>query len=56
VAVAGIITLSLICVSADLSACGDKFLRVGRSARFKGYAAVHPASILIYKSLTSTPE
>lgn len=35
--------------SADLNACGDKFLRAGRSARTKGYAAVHPASILIYK-------
>jgi hypothetical protein len=35
--------------SADVSACGDKFLRAGRSARAKGYAAVHPAAILIYK-------
>lgn len=35
--------------SVDLSACGDKFLRAGRSARTKGYAAVYPASILIYK-------
>jgi hypothetical protein len=34
--------------AADLSACGDKFLRVGRSARYRGYAAVHAASILIY--------
>ena len=36
-------------VSADLNACGDKFLRAGRSARVRGYAAIHPASILIYK-------
>ena len=32
----------------DLSACGDKFLLIGQGARFqRGYAAVHPASILI---------
>jgi CheY-like chemotaxis protein len=35
--------------STDLRACGDKFLRAGRSARTKGYAAVYPAAILIYK-------
>jgi CheY-like chemotaxis protein len=39
----------------DLDACGDKFLRVGRSARFHRYAAVHPASILIYAPADSTP-
>ncbi len=33
----------------DLNACGDKFVRAGRSARTRGYAAIHPASILIYK-------
>jgi hypothetical protein len=32
----------------NVSACGDKFLRVGRSARFRGYASVHPSSILVY--------
>jgi hypothetical protein len=32
----------------DLSACGDKFILVGRGVRFQhAYAAVHPASILI---------
>lgn len=41
--------------SVDLGACGDKFLRVGRSARFRRYAAVHPASILIYKPVNATP-
>ena len=41
--------------SADLSACGDKFLRIGRSARFRGYAAVHPSSILIYTPANATP-
>src|SRR5262245_15030328 len=40
--------------SIDLSACGDKFLRVGRSARFRRYAAVHPAAILIYSSVNWT--
>jgi hypothetical protein len=39
--------------STDLSACGDKFLRMGRSARFPRYAAVHPAGILIYRPLNS---
>src|SRR5213083_2645444 len=33
---------------ADLDACGDKFLRVGRSARFRRYASVHPSAILLY--------
>jgi hypothetical protein len=34
--------------SQALSACGDKFLLVGRGVRFNhAYAAVHPASILI---------
>lgn len=40
--------------SIDLGACGDKFLRVGRSARFPRYAAVHPAGILIYRPANST--
>src|SRR5438876_11736581 len=31
-----------------LSACGDKFLMVGRGVRFqRAYASIHPASILI---------
>ena len=34
--------------SGVLSACGDKFLVVGRGVRFqRAYAAIHPASILI---------
>jgi hypothetical protein len=40
--------------SVDLGACGDKFLRVGRSARFRRYAAVYPASILIYTPANAT--
>ena len=39
---------------AEPSACGDKFLRMGRSARLRGYAAVHPASILIYAPARAT--
>ena len=43
--VAGVLGLHL----QALEACGDKFLRAGRSARTRGYAAMYPASILIYK-------
>ncbi|HEY2149597.1 MAG TPA: hypothetical protein VGH34_02245 [Vicinamibacterales bacterium] len=51
--VIGVITV-LACATVDLGACGDKFLRVGRSARFRRYAAVHPATILIYKPALAT--
>jgi hypothetical protein len=40
--------------SVDLGACGDKFLRVGRSARFRRYAAIHPSAILIVTPVHST--
>jgi hypothetical protein len=40
--------------SSEVGACGDKFLRVGRSARFRRYAAVHPAAILIYPPRDAT--
>jgi hypothetical protein len=33
----------------DLDACGDKFLRVGRSPRLQNYASIHPSSILVYQ-------
>lgn len=46
--VGGVVAAVLISLSPDLSACGDKFLRAGRSARFRRYAAVHPSSILLY--------
>jgi hypothetical protein len=40
--------------SQDVSACGDKFLMVGRGVRFpRAYAAIHPASILIVVPPTS---
>jgi hypothetical protein len=40
--------VTVIVARTDLSACGDKFLRVGRSVRIRGYASVHPSSILVY--------
>ena len=53
--IAAAVAAVLVAATADLDACGDKFLRVGRSARFRRYAAVHPASILIYAPADSTP-
>ena len=53
VLVIGVIAM-VIASSVDLGACGDKFLRVGRSARFRRYAAVHPAAILILSPANST--
>lgn len=40
----------------DLQACGDKFLRAGRSSRMNGYAAMYPATILLYPSSTAKPQ
>jgi hypothetical protein len=45
VAILGAIVMS---GTVDLGACGDKFLRVGKSNRRKGYAAAYRAAILIY--------
>lgn len=39
----------------DAFACGDKFLRPGRSSRQAKYAAAYPASILIVRSARSDP-
>lgn len=45
--------ISLALVATDSYACGDKFLVVGRGIRYeRAYAAVHPASILIYSDNT----
>lgn len=41
--------------SVDISACGDKFLRIGQSARTEGYAAVHPSSILMFVPKAAKP-
>ena len=43
-----LILITVASAGTDIFACGDKFLRVGRSARFRGYASVHPSSILVY--------
>ena len=53
--VVGLVAAVFGSASADLRACGDKFLRIGRSARYRGYAAVHPSSILVYTPASSTP-
>lgn len=44
-----IVTLVALAVGGnDAFACGDKFLRPGRSTRIRGYGSVHPSAILIY--------
>ena len=45
-AILALVTIAFAC--SDVFACGDKFLRVGRSARFRAYASIHPSSILVY--------
>jgi hypothetical protein len=53
-----IISLLFVCLSDTTAfACGDKFLLVGRGARYqRGYTAVHPASILLYASTPATSQ
>jgi hypothetical protein len=47
--VAFIVGSMLATVGPDLSACGDKFLLVGRSLRYKqAFASAHPSSIVAY--------
>jgi hypothetical protein len=53
-AIVATLVASAIAGPIDLGACGDKFLRVGRSARYHRYAAIHPASILIYTPATAS--
>jgi len=44
-----LVTLALLMDLSPGETCGDKFLRVGRGARFqRGYVAIHPACILLY--------
>jgi glycosyltransferase involved in cell wall biosynthesis len=50
-----LIVITVASVGSDVFACGDKFLRVGRSARFRGYASVHPSSILVYAPRWTRP-
>jgi hypothetical protein len=53
---AGVAAGLLALAYADLSACGDKFMRVGRSSSGRRYAALHPSSILIYRPARATPQ
>jgi hypothetical protein len=53
-AVAGFAAGLLALAYADVSACGDKFMRPGRSVSSRRYAALHPSSILIYRPARST--
>ena len=53
-AVAGIAAGLLALAYSDVSACGDKFMRPGRSISNRRYAAIHPSSILIYRAARST--
>ncbi len=50
---AAILAAAFTWTSIDLGACGDKFTRIGQSTRLRGYAAIHPASILVYKPAKS---
>ena len=49
------VVVGLVAPIVDLHACGDKFLRAGRSSRMKGYAAMYPATILLYPSAAAKP-
>jgi hypothetical protein len=51
--VAGVAAGLLALAYADVSACGDKFMRPGRSVSNRRYAALHPSSILIYRAARS---
>ena len=42
------VVVACACAQTDNHASGDKFLRVGRSARFRQYASVHPSAILVF--------
>ena len=51
-----LVAATLVVSEVGLNACGDKFLRTGKSARYHRYAAVHPASILIYSPANATAQ
>jgi len=47
------IVVTVICAlgASDLSACGDKYLSIGRGSRFqRGYVSLHPVSIAVLRS------
>ena len=49
------LALVIVFATAELNACGDKFLRPGRSSRMRSYAAMYRASILLYPSAKADP-
>ncbi len=54
-AVAVVVGALIVFATAELTACGDKFLRPGRSSRMRSYAAMYRASILLYPSAKADP-
>jgi hypothetical protein len=53
---AGVATALIVGSYSDVTACGDKFMRIGRSASGRQYAALHPSSILIYRPAGATTQ
>jgi hypothetical protein len=51
----GIVACGLACAGTDLSACGDKYNRIGRVTPFGKYVALHRAAILVYAPKNSAP-
>jgi hypothetical protein len=50
-----LMSVAVAVIAHDAAACGDKFLLVGRGARYqRGYVAVHPGSILLYANTPLT--
>jgi hypothetical protein len=55
--VAAVVVLGFWAASAVAHACGDKFLMVGRGAKFqRAYASVYPGQILIYARPSTDPK
>jgi hypothetical protein len=52
-----VLAVSVPTLSPVLQACGDKFLMVGRGARFqRAYASVYPGKVLIYARPSTDPK
>jgi hypothetical protein len=50
-----LMSVAIALIAHDVMACGDKFLLVGRGARYqRGYVAVHPGAILLYANTPLT--
>ena len=51
------LTLSVPALSPTAHACGDKFLAIGRGAKFqRAYASVYPGKLLIYSRPSTDPK